>query len=158
MARCPECGAPAGPPSCEELFHAVLALDHARRPPWGPLHGVTVSCYLLQHAGRRPAADRDRAWALLTAYLDRGAEAAVRISERSRRANSHRNRGAALPGLFPGADAPAVAAPPAAFAVTIADVAQDGTFPAEGFADRLTDWARATVTAWREAEPERPRR
>ncbi|MDA0563559.1 DUF5946 family protein [Streptomonospora sp. S1-112] len=153
MARCPHCGAPARPHSCEELFHAVLALDHARRPPWGPLHGVTVSCYLLQHSGQWPATERNRAWAVLTAYLDGGLDAAARITERARRANSHRNRDAALPALNPGASVPVAAAPPTSFDVTIADVARDGTFPAEGYADRVADWARATLTAWRALAP-----
>lgn len=39
--------------------------------------------------------------------------------------------------------------PPTVFPVTIADVAVDGTFPAEGFAGRVAVWAEATLAAWR---------
>jgi hypothetical protein len=125
----------------------VLALDHSRRPPWGPLHGVTVACYLLQHPGRAPA-DRDRPLALLRAYLDGGAAAAARFTEGARRANAHRGPGSPAPSR-PQAAGKAPDGPRAAFAVTIADVAADGTFPADGFAERVTAWAEATAAAWR---------
>ncbi len=39
--------------------------------------------------------------------------------------------------------------PPSRFAVTIADVAQGGDFGADGFPERVTAWAAATVRAWR---------
>ncbi|WAL68136.1 DUF5946 family protein [Amycolatopsis cynarae] len=150
--RCPECGAPAQPQSCEELFHTVLALDHSRRPPWGPLHGVTVSCFLLQHPSRLPVSERVRSWTILHTYLNEGLSATSRLTERARRANSHRHRGAALPDLSPAAPAPSGTSSPTVFGVTIADVAQDGTFPADGFPERVIAWAKATVTAWRDHE------
>ncbi len=43
---------------------------------------------------------------------------------------------------------PVLDGPPARFAVTIRDVAVDGTFPADGYADRVRDWVAATLTAW----------
>ncbi|PXY28907.1 hypothetical protein DI005_23395 [Prauserella sp. PE36] len=149
MTRCPECGAPAGPRSCQELFDAVLALDHSRRPPWGPLHGVTVACFLLQHPSRLPETARSGPWAMVHSYLDGGLAAVTRLTERARNANSHRNRGARRAGTVPGVPAPPLTAPPTAFDVTIADVAGDGTFPADGFPERVTDWARAIIDAWR---------
>lgn len=138
MTPCPECGAE----NCAELFHAVLALDHSRRPPWGPLHGVTVACFLLQHPSRLPAANRARTWAIAHTFVTEGLDAATRLTERARRANSHRNREVRPENT----EAPA--APPATFGVTIADVAQDGTFPADGFPERVRAWAVATVSAW----------
>lgn len=137
VTRCAECGAPAQPHSCAELFDVVLALDHSRRPPWGPLHAVTVACFLLQHPRRTPAAAQPLQ-AVLHAYLYGGLDAVSSLTERRRRANNHRNRGAAIPG---GAPAPARTT----YSVTIADVAQDGTFPAAGFADRVAAWARAVL-------------
>jgi len=138
-SSCAECGAP----SCPELLDTVLALDHSRRPPWGPLHGVTVACYLLQHPSRLPAAHRARPLAVLRAFTTGGLDAATRLTERARRANSHR-------GPVPAGDPePPPDLPPAEFEVTIADVAGDGTFPAAGFAERVTAWARATANAWR---------
>lgn len=148
VTHCSECGAPARPHSCEELFHIVLALDHSRRPPWGALHGVTVSCFLLQHPSRLPASDRDRPWAILHLYLQEGLTAVTPLTEGTRRANSHRNRGTALPDITTGVPAFPLGLVPAAFSVTINDVAQDGTFPAAGFPERVKDWAMATVTGW----------
>ncbi|UQS23889.1 DUF5946 family protein [Amycolatopsis thermalba] len=142
MTPCAECGAPGKP--CAELFHTVLALDHSRRPPWGPLHGVTVACFLLQHPSRLPERDRARVWQVLRTYLDEGATGLATLTARARRANSHRNRRAAAPGAPPPPPGPA----PTSFSVTIADVAQDGTFPAAGFPERVRAWALATVTAW----------
>ncbi|MDA3630988.1 DUF5946 family protein [Saccharopolyspora sp. WRP15-2] len=124
----------------------MLALDHSRRAPWGPLHGVTVSCFLLQHPSRLPASERGRAWAILNTYVGEGLAATTRLTERARRANSHRNHDAALPDSGLG-----MSDPPAAFGVTIADVAQDGTFPAYGFSGRVTAWAEDIITAWRGA-------
>jgi hypothetical protein len=135
------------PHSCEELFNIVLALDHSRRPPWGPLHAVTVSCFLLQHPSRLPAPDRARPWAILHTYLNDGLTAVTSLTERLRDANSHQNQDAAPPDIVTGA--PALGPTPTAFSVTIDDVAQDGTFPAAGFPDRIKAWAMATVAAWR---------
>ncbi|MGI6877129.1 DUF5946 family protein [Amycolatopsis sp. 3B14] len=134
---CAECGG-AGP--CEELFHVVLALDHSRREPWGPLHGVTVACFLLQHPSRVPERDRGRNWAIVRAFADGGRPAVAGLTAAVRRANSHRARGA-----LPEFDAPPGGA--GSFEVTIADVAQDGTFPAAGFEERVRAWARATLDA-----------
>lgn len=148
VTRCPECGAPARPHSCEDLFGTVLALDHSRRAPWGPLHSVTVSCFLLQHPSRLPEAARARPWGVLHTYLDGGLPAVTRLTERARRANSHRGRDGRPPAAVPGFPPPPVTAPPAAFGVTIDDVAHDGTFPADGFPERVTAWAEAVVSAW----------
>lgn len=146
MTHCPECGAPTQPHPCEELFNVVLALDHSRRPPWGPLHGVTVSCFLLQHPSRLPAPNRTHPWTILHLYLQKGLPAVTALTEGARRTNSHRNRDATLPAL----DVPAfpLAPEPTTFNITITDVAQDGTFPAAGFPKRVKDWAKATITAW----------
>lgn len=138
--HCPECGAPA---DCEELFQALLALDHSRREPWGPLHGVSVSCFVYQHPGRL-ASGPPFAWTIMHAYLRDGRDGADRVVSGFRRANSHRHRGDA-----PSTDVSAPSGPPPArFGVTISDVAVDGAFPADGFAERVREWAAATVDAW----------
>ncbi|MFC0599149.1 DUF5946 family protein [Streptomyces palmae] len=144
---CGECGVPAAPRSCGELFQELLARDHARQPPWGPLHGVSVSCFLLQHPGRLPADGGAMAWALLHAYLAGGLDAVNPLVGRARRANSHRVGGAPSP-VVRGPEMPHGYAPPSRFSCTIEDVAVDGTFPAEGFAERVRAWAAATVDAW----------
>ncbi|MCP2163928.1 DUF5946 family protein [Goodfellowiella coeruleoviolacea] len=149
MTRCAECGAPARPHSCAELFDTVLALDHSQRPPWGPLHGVTVSCFVLQHPGRLPAPGRAQPWAVLHAYLAGGQTAVTALAGRMRRANSHHRRGVGLADVWAGVPAPPLGPVPTGFAVTITDVALDGTFPAAGFPERVSAWARATVAAWR---------
>ncbi|GAA1997578.1 DUF5946 family protein [Catenulispora subtropica] len=142
MEPCAECGAASG--SCDALFHGLLALDHSRQEPWGPLHGVSVSCYFLQHPSRATAGHRGREWELVRAYLDGGLAAVDWVVRRARSENSHRSPGLSVP------EPPRVRQePPARFAVTIEDVAVDGTFPADGFADRVTAWAAATAEAWR---------
>ncbi|MGW3042180.1 DUF5946 family protein [Kitasatospora sp. NPDC001159] len=137
---CGECGARG----CEGLFHALLALDHARKEPWGPLHGVSVSCFLLQHPSRLPADNGARAREFLRAHLDGGLAEVDRLVERARGANSHRVKERA-PEVVREAR---VEAPRGGYAVTIAEVAVDGTFPAEGFPERVRAWAAATVEAW----------
>lgn len=147
MELCAECGAPVDLRSCDDLFHTLLALDHARQAPWGPLHGVSVSCFLLQHASRLPADDGAMARALLRAYLDGGLDDVNQLVAHARHANSHRVKGTPSR-AFRGAPPPHRYAPPTRFSVSIADVAVDGTFPASGFAERVTAWAAATVDAW----------
>lgn len=140
MDRCPECGAP-GDPACEELFHELLALDHSREEPWGPLHGVAVSCYLLQHPASLPGGGYDVPLDVLRAFMTGGLAAASRLTERARRANSHRGHPRVQ-------ERPAARQAPGGFAVTIADVADGGTFPAAGYPERLHRWAEATLAAW----------
>jgi hypothetical protein len=155
--RCPECGGPAAPRSCDELFQELLALDHSRQAPWGPLHAVAAACFLLQHPSRLPATARPLHWAMLHAYLRGGLAAVAPMTERVRRLNSHRGGGRApRAGDYPGAPPFPAGGPPRRYAVTIADVAlegrsPDGGFPADGYADRLRAWAADTVGAWQSA-------
>lgn len=147
MKTCAECGVSMDSRSCDDLFHALLALDHARQAPWGPLHGVSVSCFLFQHPGRLPADDGAMAWALLHAYLEGGLEEVNQLAGQARRSNSHRVK--SMPSqVVRDAALPRRDAPPSRFSVTIEDVAVDGTFPAEKFAERVNAWAAATVDAW----------
>nr|WP_236540372.1 DUF5946 family protein [Spiractinospora alimapuensis] len=140
MVTCPECGTTSEVP-CATLFNRLLALDHSRAEPWGPLHGVAVACYRLQHGSQLPEGS-DVLLGLLRVFVDEGAAAAHRFAEGRRRANSHRNRGAARPAYAP------TTVSPNGFRVTLADVAADGTFPASGYERRVRDWADATITAW----------
>lgn len=124
----------------------LLALDHSRQAPWGPLHGVSVSCFLLQHPSRLPRSGAVRAWEIVHAYLTDGLSGVTRLTDRARRNNSHRT---AAPGLVrPMSSFPPPGAHPVAYDTTIADVAQGGRFPADGFPLRVAAWAEATVTAW----------
>ncbi|MEU9497659.1 DUF5946 family protein [Streptomyces sp. NPDC048196] len=147
MERCAECGASMEARSCDDLFHVLLALDHARQAPWGPLHGVSVSCFLLQHPSRLPADNGAMAWTLLHAYLQGGLDGVNRLVGQARRGNSHRGKNTPAR-VAHDAALPPRDAPPSRFAVTIEDVAVDGTFPAEEFAERVKAWAAATVDAW----------
>ena len=157
MQTCTECGAVAAVP-CRELFERLLALDHSRQEPWGPLHGVVVACYRLQHPAALPARDRGPALDLIHQYERGGLDALQRWAAHARRANSHRLTG--------GRDRPFGDTRPAStadgsrtrpdtdaatgdsYAVTIADVAVDGTFPAAGHRRRVRSWARATLATW----------
>jgi hypothetical protein len=144
---CPECGALMDPRSCDDLFHALLALDHSRQAPWGPLHGVSVSCFLLQHPSRLSTGDGATSWALLRAYLEGGLDAVNRLTGQARRGNSHRVRGRPSRVVHDAAP-PHRDTPPSLFSVTIEDVAVDGTFPAAEFPERVRAWAVATGDAW----------
>ncbi|KUL55373.1 hypothetical protein ADL22_00295 [Streptomyces sp. NRRL F-4489] len=149
MKPCAECGAPMGSRSCDELFHALLALDHSRQAPWGPLHGVSVSCFLLQHPSRLPADGGAMARTLLSAYLEGGLEQANQLVAQARRGNSHVVKGGPSRVDRKVTPPPREAPVRSPFAVTIEDVAVDGTFPASRFTERVRAWAAATVDAGR---------
>jgi hypothetical protein len=152
MRRCPECGSPVSPWSCDDLFQELLALDHSRQAPWGPLHGVAVACFFLQHSSRLPGAARPVYWALLHAYLHGGLAAAALMTDRVRQLNSHRRGGRApQAGDYPGAPPFPGTAPPRNYGTTIADVALDGAFPAAGYEERVRSWASHTIGAWQAA-------
>jgi hypothetical protein len=146
MDTCPECGA-SGDPACGELFQRLLALDHSRLEPWGPLHGVAVACYRLQHPASLAEGTHAFPLDLLRTHVEHGADAARRMTEHARRGNSHRVLRRERPAPAPRAASPAS---PAGFAVTIADVALDGDFPADGHPERVRAWAEATLAAWRD--------
>jgi len=138
------------------LFDRLLALDHSRAEPWGPLHAVTVTCYRLQHPATCAVGQEEPMLDLLRTYRDGGLEALHRWTEAARRSNTHRRRAARSTPESSGLDSGPTAQPPASrpdrparFETTIADVAVDGTFPAQGFADRMRTWAQATIRAWR---------
>lgn len=143
MDTCPECGAASETP-CEELFRRLLALDHSRREPWGPLHGVAVACHRLQHPSSLADGTHEFPLELLRAHVEGGVAASRELTERARRANSHRVRR-----REPAHRASGRTRSPAEFTVTIAEVAVDGTFPAEGHPERVRTWAEATLHAWR---------
>lgn len=149
--RCIECGG-QGTAGCAELFDRLLALDHSRQPPWGPLHSVAVACYRLQHESALPLVDRTHMLALAHAYVDGGELSLRALTDRITRANSHRARTAGRPMLPEFADFVALAevAAPRVFAYTIADVALDGGFPADGYAERIRAWAEAALAAWQQ--------
>ncbi|MEV4631196.1 DUF5946 family protein [Micromonospora sp. NPDC049523] len=132
------------------LFGRLLVLDYSRQPPWGPLHGVAVACYFLQHP-RHPLAPGDptASWALLYAYLSGGQPAVDAVVAQARRRNSHRHRGRDDRPERQVVDLPRAAIQaPRIFVTTIVDVAVGGSFPAPGYPDLVRSWAESTVAAW----------
>src|SRR5690606_25801599 len=115
--------------------HRLLALDHERREPWGPHHGLNVACYCLQHPSTAPAAAAGGQWTLIEAYETGGLDAVNRV-EQQRVAQNRRGR------FEP---EPALRAPdrvrPARF--TIEDLSVDGSFPADGYEQRMLEWVRS---------------
>lgn len=177
VARCAACGAETAGATCEERFERLLELDHSRREPWGPLHGVAVACFFLQHPGHplAPRGDDGPGRALLETFLAGSREALRALTEGARRRNSHRNRkrnrnrdarpgglrdpgdpgypgGLAAPSAPPGPERPA----PTTFGVTIAEVSVDGGFPAAGHEERVRAWAAATLAALAGDDARRP--
>lgn len=127
----------------EELYHRLLALDHSRQPPWGPLHGVAVATYLLQNCTGPIAADDPRL-ELLRVFLDGGRPALDARTAGRRRRNSHRAHGSPVAA----SRGPLLTGQPTRFRTTIAEVAVDGSFPAAGYEERVRAWAADTLRAW----------
>lgn len=127
----------------EELFHRLLALDHSRERPWAPLHAVVVAAYLLQHSDK-PISENDPNLDILRVFLSGGQDAVHALTAGRVRRNSHRAHGGPI-----APPAGAMLIPPTQdFDTTISTVAVDGTFPAEGYEERVHAWAADTFSAW----------
>jgi hypothetical protein len=137
--------------SCPDLFLGLLALDHSRQP-WAAYHGVSVATYLLQHPSLSAPAMLPGQWSLVNVFAEDGIAAVGAFTA----ARVARNRGGRRQTGEPAADVD-LGQPPGAFAVTIADVSVDGSFPAAGFPARVASWVRATIEAWRQPLQARPR-
>lgn len=133
--ECAQCGALGRFGTCAELFHVLLALDHQRLQPWGRFHGINVACYFLQHPSGVAPAVLGGQWRLLTTFLDAGLDAVVRLEAEWVRSNRGRFT---HDGGYP---------PPPPTLMrgdwTIEGVSLDGTFPAEGYEDRMSAWVHA---------------
>jgi hypothetical protein len=143
--RCTSCGAADRDP-CERLFELLLAKEYAHDLPFGPLHGVTVACFFLQHP-EHPKAPRELATlaALLKDYIDHGSATLQHEAEREG-PSPPRQRAVSAGVTMQAAIAPPSGRRPYGF--TIADVAVDGTFPAAEHERRVDTWALATLEAW----------
>lgn len=157
MNTCKDCGAVADETSCEELFHRLLALDHSRAEPWAAFHAVNVASYALQHPTWSSSRFRDGQYRILSVFATDGLSGVHALTASRVSANSHRQkRGRTHELLQPDAGrALSGVEPPTQFRTTIHDVAVDGTFPAAGYTERVTNWAEATRTAWSRASIER---
>jgi len=135
-ARCAECGATWRDPedACAARFDRLLALDHARREPWGSRHGLAFAVYALQHPSRFPATSRVAAVDLLAGVYRRGEDPAWAV----------RRLRTAMAGRKPASGTPdaSVPHPRDGFPVTIASL---GTCEAETYATALDAWCRATL-------------
>ncbi|WP_432535616.1 DUF5946 family protein [Kineococcus arenarius] len=150
MSTCEDCGAHLDTRTCVELFLDLLALDHSRQPPWGPLHGVVTSAFFLQHPSDPRATPAQQAFglSLIHDYLRGGQAAVTAAAEGARAANNHRatdrtrvRRTGGRPTETTGAQPAAQPSEPVT-TTTIHDVAVDGTFPAAGYEERVRRWAR----------------
>jgi hypothetical protein len=138
LSTCPECGARGRFASCAELFGRLLALDHERRQPWGAFHSVNVACYLVQHPSQTSPAARAGQWQIVTTFVADGLDAVHQLTaervRQNRRGTPRWSEGKAPEGHRSGG-------------VTIEDVAVDGTFPADGYEQRMRLWAESIVAA-----------
>lgn len=137
------------PSTCDELFERLLELDRSGQAPWEPLHGIVTACFLLQHPAHPLAArgGNKGAWARLYFYVSGGPSGFLAVIEGARPRNSHRHADAPRPMFLPADPLPEGPAP-TCFDTTIVDVAVDGSFPAEGYEQRVSAWALATRAAW----------
>jgi len=147
MDRCEDCSAQLDTRTCAELFLDLLALDHSRQPPWGPLHGVVTAAYFLQHPSdpRATPAQEALGLSLIHDYLQGGQAALTAAAKRARAANNHRNATRNTAGRPRGTSATSPSTDPSesVATTTIHDVAVDGTFPAAGYEDRVRRWAES---------------
>lgn len=137
--HCAECGAsyPSPDDGCNARFEQLLALDHSRQLPWGPLHGLAFACFALQHPSQHITSTLERAWLMLYRIVVAG-DGPVAVSQGLRKAHGTDARWIAPE--FPGR---AVASP--GFGVTIATLAD---FSAECYAADALRWARATLVGY----------
>lgn len=138
MSLCGDCGATGRFGSCEDLFHTLLALDHQRLAPWGPHHGLNVACYYLQHGSTTPANTAGGPWALIEAYRI-GGLAAVHQVERRKVLQNRR-------GLLASSEAMRVPARVHPAQVTIEHLSVNGSFPAQGYEERMDDWVFSVLS------------
>lgn len=135
--RCPDCGGPTKEGlSCGDRFDRLLALDHSRREPWGPRHGLAFAVYALQHAGRFDRSTRERSWLILYRVYRLGDDP-VRLVDAVRRHPRPTPEAFGVPPLPDRPDG-------GTFPMTIADL---GRFEAARYADDLDAWCRSTLTA-----------
>lgn len=139
---CPQCGAlyRDAADCCERRFQTLLALDHSRAEPWGPLHGVVFACYTLQHPEGQGREALERCWLALHRIVVSGDDP-VRLFAALRNAPKLELAEWGAPAL------PAPPPPGGPYAVTLAEF---GEFPAESHAERMAAWAKATYERWSE--------
>lgn len=140
--RCDECGGRTAIRSCREHFHALLALDFDRTGATGAYHTLNVACYGLQHPSEYGIGGAAAQIRFLVTFLDRGLGAVQLEASAAVARNSHRSDRAPHPTV---AESPVPEPASSPFAVTIEDVAVDGSFPAVGYPDRMRRWAAATL-------------
>lgn len=140
-STCAECGATYATEgdSCATRFDVLLALDHSRRAPWGPLHGLAFAAYALQHPASH-AVSLERCW-LLAYRVTVAGDDPSRLASSLRRTRDETLIAFGSPPLPHGT-------PPAKFSMTIADL---GDFDAADYAVNCRMWARAAVDGWRES-------
>jgi hypothetical protein len=136
VGACPECRAAQQFGTCVELFHELLARDHERKLPFAAWHTLNVAGYLLQHPGTTSENVLAGQWEVARRFASHGLDGVHAIVKGAVRRNSHRaaNKTAAPSTAL---EAPVMSHLPA---VTIEDVSVDGTFPAEGYEERMTAW------------------
>lgn len=139
--ECGDCGASGDLGTCSQLFDALLALDLQRLQPWGRFHGLNVACFLLQHPSYPLAAKSTTAsggqWQHVTTFVNKGLDAVHELETHRVRANRQGKR----PWLAVDLPPPRVHHPH----TTIEDVSVDGTFPAEGYPQRMRAWAKSVI-------------
>lgn len=140
--RCDECGGRTAIRTCQEHFHALLALDFDWTSATAAYHTLNVACFALQHPSEYAISGATAQIRFLVTFLDRGLGAVHLEAAAAVARNSHRSHRAPHPTV---AESPVPEPASSPFAVTIEDVAVDGSFPADGYPDRMRRWAAATL-------------
>ena len=135
---CSQCGGEvSNGETCSDRFNVLLALDHSRQEPWGPLHGVAFAVFALQHADNYTDDIVGSAWTTLNRVYVAG-DSVADVVKNLRKLQGKRANWTGAP-LAPRERAPRN------FAVTIADL---GDFDAETYVQKLEAMCLSTIAAW----------
>jgi hypothetical protein len=111
----------------------LLALDHERQQPYGSWHALNVAGYLLQHPSQSQPHVLAGQLEIVRRFAQAGIAGVHAMTEAAVRRNSHRG------GTKPRADAPSPVAHHRPD-VNIETVSVDGTFPRDGYPERMRAW------------------
>jgi hypothetical protein len=138
--QCTQCGATYAEPSqsCMTRFERLLSLTKHQAGPWQSTLGTAYVTFCLQHPQGQPIEVLERSWIALYRIVQAGDDPKQLFWVMQQEPTINVNEWS-VPQLPP--------TPPAGFyAVTIADL---GDFPAELHYQQVSQWAKATLEAWR---------
>lgn len=138
---CTDCGSDQRFGTCHDLFLVLLAHDYEGQQPYASWHALNVAGYLLQH----PSGAQQRVLAgqleVVRRFAQEGLDGVRAVIDGAVRRNNHRIRSRP----WGEASLPVARRRPE---TTIETVSVDGTFPADGYSERMRAWILDTVRCY----------